>query len=75
VILRRGRLFTVRVGDRDLKPVSAIDAFAPDISPSGAWYDEMLIAENTIIVIGYSYARGGTESRDLRDLAGRRALL
>ena len=61
VILRRGRLFTVRVGDRDLKPVSAVDAFAPDINPSGAWYDEMLIAENKIVVIGYSYARGGTE--------------
>src|SRR4029079_16500497 len=61
VILRRGRLFTVRVGDRDLKPVSAVDAFAPDVNPSGAWYDEMLIAENKIVVIGYSYARGGTE--------------
>jgi len=61
VILRRGRLFTVRVGDRDLKPVAAIDAFAPDVNPSGAWYDEMLIAGNTIAVIGYSYARGGTE--------------
>src|SRR5436190_5749422 len=61
VILRRGRLFTVRVGDRDLKPVSAVDAFAPDINPGGAWYDEMLIAGNTIAVIGYSYARGGTE--------------
>jgi hypothetical protein len=61
VILRRGRLFTVRVGDRELKPVSALDAFAPDINPNGAWYDEMLIAENKIVVIGYSYARGGTE--------------
>ena len=61
VILRRGRLFTVRVGDRELKPVAAIDAFAPDIDPRGAWYDEMLIAGNTIAVIGYSYARGGTE--------------
>ena len=61
VILRRGRLFTVRVGDRDLKPVSEVDAFATDINPSGAWYDEMLIAENKIVVIGYSYARGGTE--------------
>ncbi|HEX5612503.1 MAG TPA: beta-propeller domain-containing protein, partial [Burkholderiales bacterium] len=61
VILRRGRLFTVRVGDRDLKPVSAIDAFAPDIDPRGAWYDEMLISGNTVVVIGYSYSRGGTE--------------
>jgi hypothetical protein len=61
VILRRGRLFTVRVGDSDLRPVSAVDAYAPDIDPRGAWYDEMLIAGNTVVVIGYSYARGGTE--------------
>ncbi|HEU0201604.1 MAG TPA: beta-propeller domain-containing protein [Burkholderiaceae bacterium] len=61
VILRRGRLFTVRVGDGDLRPVSAVDAFGPDIAPAGAWYDEMLVSGNTIAVIGYSYARGGTE--------------
>jgi Beta propeller domain len=65
VILRRGRLFTVRTGgsnsDSALAPVSMVDAYAPDASPSGAWYDEMLIAGNTIAVIGYSYERGGTE--------------
>lgn len=61
VILRRGRLFTIEVGDTDLKPVSFIDAFAPDIDPTGTWYDELLISDNTIIVIGYSYERGGTE--------------
>jgi hypothetical protein len=61
VILRRGRLFTVRIGDGDLRPVSAADAFGGDVDPRGAWYDEMLISGNTIVVIGYSYARGGTE--------------
>jgi len=61
VILRRGRLFTVAIGDDQLKPVSSIDAFGPDLDPGGAWYDEMLISENTIAIIGYSYARGGTE--------------
>ncbi|NNE67613.1 MAG: hypothetical protein HKN33_13700 [Pyrinomonadaceae bacterium] len=61
VILRRGRLFTVRIGDRALRPVSAIDAYPPDANPGGTWYDEMLISGNTIAVIGYSYARGGTE--------------
>lgn len=61
VILRRGRLFTVRIGDGDLRPVSHADAFGPDVDPRGAWYDEMLISGNTIVVIGYSYARGGTE--------------
>ena len=61
VVLRRGRLFTVAVGDQTLKPISNIDAFGPDIDPGSTWYDEMLISGNTIVVIGYSYERGGTE--------------
>jgi len=61
VILRRGRLFTVSVGDAELKPVAAVDAFGPGIEPRGTWYDEMLIARDTVVVIGYSHARGGTE--------------
>lgn len=61
VMLRRGRLFTVAIGDGALEPVSAVDAYAPDVDPSGTWYDEMLIAGDTIAVIGYSYSRGGTE--------------
>ena len=61
VILRRGRLFTVKLGDGSLQPVSAVDAFGPDIEPTGTWYDEMLVSDDTIVVIGYSYARGGTE--------------
>src|SRR6185369_4933795 len=61
VVLRRGRLFTVAIGDNALTPVSAVDAFAPDVDPSSTWYDEMLISDNTVAVIGYSYQRGGTE--------------
>jgi len=61
VILRRGRLFTVSIREGDLKPVSVADAYGSGIDPGGAWYDEMLISDNTIAVIGYSYARGGTE--------------
>lgn len=61
VILRRGRLFTVSLASNGLKPVSKIDAFGPGIDPNNAWYDAMLITGNTIVVIGYSYARGGTE--------------
>ena len=61
VILRRGRLFTVAVNDRQLKLVSQADAYGAGIAPGGAWYDEMLMWGNTIAVIGYSYARGGTE--------------
>jgi len=59
VVLRRGRLFTVSL--KDSKPQSVIDAFGPNVDPGGAWYDEMLISGDTIAVIGYSYARGGTE--------------
>lgn len=61
VMLRRGRLFTVSIDRGQMSPVAAIDAFAPGADPSGSWYDEMLIADDTIAVIGYSYARGGTE--------------
>src|SRR5438105_13076005 len=58
VILRRGRLFTVEL--QGLKPVSTVDAFGPDIDPRHAWHDEMLIWRDTVVVIGYSYARGRT---------------
>lgn len=61
VVLRRGRLFTVHVGGGALAPVSTVDAFGPGISPKGAWYDEMLVAKDTVVVLGYSYERGGTE--------------
>ncbi|MBI1890501.1 MAG: beta-propeller domain-containing protein [Burkholderiales bacterium] len=61
VVLRRGRLFTVDINRGNLKPISTVDAYAPDADPAGAWYDEMLVSDNTIVVIGYSYSRGGTE--------------
>ncbi|HEU4561172.1 MAG TPA: beta-propeller domain-containing protein [Longimicrobium sp.] len=61
VILRRGRLFTVRIGGNALQPVSAVDAFGPGIDPRGAWYDELLVSGDRVVVIGYSYQRGGTE--------------
>jgi Beta propeller domain len=61
VVLRRGRLFTVAIGDDALNSISAVDAFGPDIDPAYTWYDEMLVSEDTIAVIGYSYQRGGTE--------------
>ncbi|WP_280151096.1 beta-propeller domain-containing protein [Piscinibacter sp. XHJ-5] len=61
VILRRGRLFTVRIGGDTLQPAATTDAYAPGSNPHGAWYDELLIAGSTVVVIGYSYARGGTE--------------
>jgi hypothetical protein len=61
VVLRRGRLFTVAIGNGSLKAISAVNAFGPEIDPSSTWYDEMLVSGNTVVVIGYSYERGGTE--------------
>lgn len=61
VILRRGRLFTVGLGGKALRPIDAINAYPPGIDPRGDWYDEMLIAGDRIVVIGYSYSRGGTQ--------------
>jgi len=61
VVLRRGRLFTVKVGDGALQPISSVDAFGPEMDPSSTWYDEMLVSDDTVAVIGYSYERGGTE--------------
>jgi hypothetical protein len=58
VVLRRGRLFTVRIGD--LRPVSVVDAFPPGAA-GGGWYDEMLVSGDQVVVIGYSYRGGGTE--------------
>ncbi|HMR73642.1 MAG TPA: beta-propeller domain-containing protein [Polyangiaceae bacterium] len=61
VVLRRGRLFSIEIGNGELTPISAVDAFGPDINPGGTWYDEMLLSDSTVVVIGYSYERGGTE--------------
>jgi hypothetical protein len=61
IILRRGRLFSVRVGGDQLRPVAMTDAFAPGSDPRGAWYDELLVSGRTVVVVGYSYERGGTE--------------
>ncbi len=61
VILRRGRLFTVKIGGNALEPASSVNAYPPHIDPSADWYDEMLVSKDTIVVIGYSYGRGGTE--------------
>jgi len=61
VMLRRGRLFTVNVADRGLAPVSSVNAYGPGMDPSGTWYDELLVSGNRVVVIGYSYERGGTE--------------
>lgn len=61
VVLRRGRLFTINIANGKLKKADLVNAYGQGINPQGTWYDEMLIKGNTVIVIGYSYHRGGTE--------------
>src|SRR5947208_3017595 len=60
VMLRRGRLFTVSIADGALTPISSADASGPEIDPRYTWYDEMLVSDDLVAVIGYSYERGGT---------------
>ena len=61
VVLRRGRLFTLALDQAAARPSATVDAFGPGIDPRGTWYDEMLVDGDTVVVIGFSYARGGTE--------------
>lgn len=67
VVLRRGRVFTVRTGGDALEPVDAIDAFPPGKqNPGDTWYDEMLVYGDQVVVIGYSYGDFGTEVNQFR---------
>jgi hypothetical protein len=65
VVLRRGRLFTVSLAGHRMRSIDHIDAFPPGTS-GDAWYDEMLVHGDRIVVIGYSYERGGTEINRFR---------
>lgn len=66
VVLRRGRIFTISLGGGNIRPLDSIDAYPPGVNAQDDWYDEMLVAENRVIVIGYSYERGGTEINRFR---------
>jgi hypothetical protein len=61
IMLRRGRLFTVNIGMGRLRPVASVNAYGPGIDPDHAWYDEMLVSDGTVVVIGYNYDLGATE--------------
>jgi hypothetical protein len=61
IVLRRGRLFTIGIGDGSLAAADGIDAFGPGIDPDDTWYDELIVWHDKVVVIGYSYERGGTE--------------
>ncbi|MFA5963542.1 MAG: beta-propeller domain-containing protein [Sphingomonas sp.] len=66
IILRRGRLFTVSIAGGSMRPIDAINAYAPGVEADGDWYDEMLVAGDHVIVIGYSYERDGTQINRFR---------
>lgn len=61
IVLRRGRLFTVSIAGGAMREVSMINAFPPGVDGRDDWYDEMLVSGQYVVVIGYSYGRGGTE--------------
>lgn len=64
VVLRRGRLFTIDTSGAQLAAVDMADLAPPQSKPSADepdWYDELLIADRTVIVIGYSNSRAGSE--------------
>ena len=66
VILRRGRLFTVSIANGGMRAIDRIDAYPPGAQSRGDWYDEMLISGDWVIVVGFSYSRGGTEINRFR---------
>lgn len=66
VVLRRGRLFTVSIAGGGIRPITSIAAYPPGVDASDDWYDEMLVAGDRVVVIGYSYGRGGTEINRFR---------
>ena len=72
IVLRRGRLFTLSIEGGGIRPVDSINAFPPGVDPDDDWYDEILVFGDRVVVIGYSYERGGTEVNRFRvDTAGK----
>ena len=60
IVLRRGRLFSIRLSSGSTAPRSVADVSPPGSSKQ-TWYDEMLVSDDTIVVVGYSYDAGATE--------------
>lgn len=63
VVLRRGRLFSIQVNEAGApvnQPISQVNAYGP-LGGDDTWYDEMLIHQNKIIVVGFSYREQATE--------------
>jgi beta propeller domain-containing protein len=63
LILRRGKIYSVSLksdGQNELTPVSSINVTPPGWN-FDSWYDEMLIEDNKILVLGYSYELEASE--------------
>jgi len=58
VVLRRGRMFSINL--KTFKTVTTINAY-PSGFESNGWYDEMLVSDGKILVIGYNYGQSATE--------------
>lgn len=64
VVLRRGRLFSIAIGEArapELRAVMHIDAFAQGIETYRSRYDELLVHGDTVVVLGHSRAYRATE--------------
>jgi len=59
IILRRGKIYTVDT-ENNFQTVSITKAY-PEGFTQGTWYDEMLVYDDTLIVIGYTYYINATE--------------
>jgi hypothetical protein len=56
IVLRRGRLFTFAIGGGQLASVAVTDASGlrdGDLDDWAAWYDELFVSGQTVVVLGY----------------------
>jgi hypothetical protein len=51
VILHRGRLFTVRLGDRSMQRRSVVNAYNPSYTELGTWY-QIYLAGRRVVTVG-----------------------
>ncbi len=66
VVLRRGRLFTFARDGDELRSVDAADAFAPGAAVLRDWARSLFVVGDTVAVVAFSAARGGTEMSRFR---------
>lgn len=59
IVLRKGKLFSINIGPQ-LTKTDEIE-IQPETWAHDAWYDELLIYKDLLLVIGYSYENDSTE--------------